>query len=334
MVTQAMLHPIQLADIARRIQAGEIPDDDTLLSLIRMPDDRTFLLFPGADLLREHFFGRSVHLCVIRNGKSGKCSEDCSFCSQSIRARADIDTYPLMAEADLSEAGRRLESTPVHRYSIVTSGKGLSSGEVATVSRALATLDSAAISTCASLGILDRERLLMLKAAGVTRYHHNLETAQSFFPGVCTTHTYEARVRTVKEAQAAGLSVCCGGIFGLGETDDQVAELAFALRDLNVDAVPVNFLVPIRGTALEKASRLTPLRCLKIIAFLRHVLPDKEIIVCGGRDHNLGDLHPLVFYAGASGIMTGDYLTTQGRTLADDLALLTTLGMTPRGKAG
>ncbi|MFZ5564026.1 MAG: biotin synthase BioB, partial [Thermodesulfobacteriota bacterium] len=168
MVTQTMLHPIQLADIARRIKAGEIPDDDTLLSLIRMPDDRTFLLFPGADMVRERFFGTSVHLCVIRNGKSGRCSEDCSFCSQSSHARADIETYPLMAEADLAEPGRRLESTPVNRYSVVTSGRGLSSAEVATVSRALAAIDTTAVSTCASLGILDDERLRMLKKAGVT----------------------------------------------------------------------------------------------------------------------------------------------------------------------
>ena len=334
MVTQAMLHPIQLADIARRIQAGEIPDDDTLLSLIRMPDDRTFLLFPGADLLREHFFGTSVHLCVIRNGKSGRCSEDCSFCSQSVRARADIDAYPLMSETDLAEPGRRLESTPVNRYSVVTSGRGLSSAEVSAVSRALAAIDTTAIATCASLGILDPGQLAMLRDAGVTRYHHNLESAGSFFANVCTTHTYEERVQTVKAAKAAGLSVCCGGIFGLGETDDQVAELAFALRYLNVNSVPVNFLVPIKGTALEAPPRLSPLRCLRIIAFLRYVLPDKEIIVCGGRAHNLGELHPLVFYAGASGIMTGDYLTTSGRNLADDLALINTLGMTPREKAG
>ncbi|MDY6833003.1 MAG: biotin synthase BioB [Thermodesulfobacteriota bacterium] len=332
MVTQAMLHPIQLTDIARRIQAGDIPDDDTLLSLIRMPDDRTFLLFPGADLLREHFFGTSVHLCVICNGKSGRCSEDCAFCSQSVRARAGIDAYPLMSETDLAEPGRRLESTPVNRYSVVTSGRGLSSAEVSAVSRALAAIDTTAVSTCASLGILDPGQLAMLRDTGVTRYHHNLESAESFFANVCTTHTYEERVQTVKAAKAAGLSVCCGGIFGLGETDDQVAELAFALRDLDVDSVPVNFLVPIRGTALEAPPRLSPLRCLRIIAFLRHVLPDKEIIVCGGRVHNLGELHPLVFYAGASGVMTGDYLTTSGRNLADDLALINTLGMTPRAK--
>lgn len=333
MVKQTSIERGQLSDIAARIAGGETLGPDTLLPLIRMPDAQAFLLFAGANMLRERFLGKSVHLCVICNGKSGRCSEDCSFCSQSSHAKADIDAYPLMAEADLAEAGRRLEATPVHRYSIVTSGRGLSSAEVATVGRALSAIDTTAIRTCASLGILDGQRLRMLKEAGVTRYHHNLESAESFFSEICATHTYKERVDTVKAAKAAGLSVCCGGIFGLGESDDQVAELAFALRDLDVDSVPVNFLVPIKGTALEGTNKLTPLRCLKILAFLRHVLPDKEILVCGGREQNLGELHSLVFYAGASGIMTGDYLTTRGRSLADDLALLKVLGMTPREKA-
>ena len=202
------------------------------------------------------------------------------------------------------------------------------------VAEALAELDQARIRTCASLGILDRQDFEVLKKAGVTRYHHNLETAESNFERMCTTHTYRERVDAILAAKEAGLSVCAGGVFGIGETDEQVLELALALRDLDVDAVPVNFLVPIKGTPAESYSRLTPLRCLKIISLLRYVLPDKEIIICGGRENNLKDLHPLIFYAGASGIMTQDYLTTTGRALKEDLDMIDRLAFSTSVKRG
>ncbi len=322
----------RLTDVARSILRGETAPADVLKTLVNVPDNDAFLLFPGADMIRENHFGRSVHLCAICNGKSGGCSEDCSFCSQSVRSVSQIDRYPLMDAQEMAERGRRFEQTPVNRYSIVTSGKALPAGEVKTVARALAMLDTGKIGTCASLGIMDPDCLAILRKAGVSRYHHNLETAKSFFSSVCTTHTYEERVNTVRAARAAGMSVCCGGIFGLGETNDQILELALELKELDVDAVPVNFLVGIEGTPVFGTDNLTPLRCLKIIAFLRHALPDKEIIICGGRHQNLGVLHPLVFYAGASGIMTGDYLTTPGMGLEQDLSMIATLGMSVRDK--
>ncbi|MFP4039538.1 MAG: biotin synthase BioB [Desulfosudaceae bacterium] len=317
-------------DYARRIIAGESPDQEFYRDLINLPDQDAFLLCPGADMLREHYFGRTVHLCVICNGKSGRCSEDCSFCSQSVHSRTGINEYPLMSQADLTAAGRRLEDTPVNRFSVVTSGKSLPKEEIRRVAGALARLDGDKIGTCASLGILSEEELRLLKESGVSTYHHNLETAASMFEQMCTTHTYQKRLDTVQAARRAGLSVCCGGVFGLGETDEQILELALALKKLEVDSVPVNFLVPIEGTPAGGQSSLNPMKCLKIIAFLRYVLPDREIIICGGRDHNLRELHPFIFYAGASGIMTGDYLTTRGRCLDDDLALLDLLRMSPR----
>ncbi|MEW6076693.1 MAG: biotin synthase BioB [Thermodesulfobacteriota bacterium] len=320
----------RLLQLARKINAGEALTAEACRSLIRVPDEDALLLCAGADLLREARFGRSVHLCVICNGKSGRCSEDCSFCSQSAHADTGIDVYPLLSADEMAARGKRLEATPVNRYSIVTSGRGLPKREVRTVAAALSRLDREKISACASLGIIDRDDLLALKKAGVSRYHHNLEAAPSLFPQICTTHSFAERVRTIKRARRAGLSLCVGGIFGIGESDDQIAELGLTLRELEVDAVPVNFLVPVPGTAVARSNTLTPLRCLKIIAFLRHLLPDKEIIICGGRESNLKELHPFVFYAGASGIMTGDYLTTSGRSLADDLALLRILGLEPR----
>ena len=200
------------------------------------------------------------------------------------------------------------------------------------VADALAGLDRTGISTCVSLGILDAEDFGVLKKAGISRYHHNLETSRSHFDKICSSHTFDERVETIKVAQSEGLSVCSGGVFGLGETDEQILELALELKALNVDAVPINFLVPIKGTPTENADFLTPLRCLKIIAMLRFVLPDKDILVCGGREANLGDLTPFVFYAGASGIMTGDYLTTAGRTMDKDLEMIERLGLVVREK--
>lgn len=322
----------RLQRLARKISAGEPLTMEAARSLIRLPDEDALLLCPGADMLREARFGKSIHLCVICNGKSGRCSEDCSFCSQSAHAETGITAYPLLPVDELATRGKRLETTPVNRYSIVTSGRGLSKREIRTAAAAVSRIDRTKISACASLGIIDRDDLLTLKKAGLSRYHHNLESAASLFPQICTTHSFNERVRTIKRARRAGLSVCSGGIFGIGESEDQIVELAFTLKELNVDAVPVNFLVPVPGTTAGLMNHLNPMKCLKIIAFLRHLLPDKEIIICGGRENNLKDLHPFVFYAGASGIMTGDYLTTSGRRLEDDLALLETLGLKPRAK--
>jgi biotin synthase len=226
----------------------------------------------------------------------------------------------------------RAARTAINRYSVVTSGKGLTPSEVKAVANALSALNGSGIQTCASLGILAEHDMQVLKAAGVGRYHHNLETSESYFRNMCTTHTYEERIRTLYAAKEAGLSVCSGGVFGIGESQEQILELALALRALEVDAVPLNFLVPIKGTRNEACKHLSPLKCLKIIALFRYAVPDKEIIICGGREANLKELHPLVFYAGASGIMTGDYLTTSGIALDRDMQMLDHLGLIPRAK--
>jgi biotin synthase len=318
----------KIIELAEAIIAGKIPEIRTLREIVRLPEPEVFSLLPGADLLREHYFGKRIHLCTICNGKSGRCSEDCRFCAQSSHYDTDAPIYPLLEREKLVEAGLHAARSPINRYAIVTTGKGLGTVEVKKIAEALSNVTASGIDTCASLGILTPGDFEILKSAGVSRYHHNLETAESFFKQTCTTHRYEDRVATVRAAKAAGLEVCSGGIFGIGESDDQVLELALALKDLDVDAVPLNFLVPIPGTPMEKGAHLTPLRCLKIIATFRFVLPDKEILICGGREANLKELHPLVFQAGASGIMTGNYLTATGRTLESDLAMLKHLGLT------
>ncbi len=321
-----------LFNFAEDILAGKSIGIEQYKKLAEIPEQDVSNLFPGADMLRNHYFGREVHLCCICNGKSGRCSEDCSFCSQSSHVRTEVDVYPLLGKARLQHGGHHASTTPINRYSIVTSGKGLPQKDVKAIAEALSELDRGKISTCASLGILNSDDFEILKNAGVSRYHHNLETAESHFPQMCSTHTYKQRVDTILAAKEAGLSVCAGGVFGIGETDEQILELALALKELDVDSVPLNFLVPVKGTRLENRSELTPMKCLKTISIFRYILPNKEILICGGREANLGDRQSKIFYAGASGLMTGDYLTTTGRTLQKDLQMIEQLGFTVRAK--
>ncbi len=320
------------SDLADKILSGGHPTTGEYRRIALLPEDEVFALLPGAAKLRAARYQKGIHLCTICNAKSGGCSEDCAFCSQSRVSTAPITTYHLMSRDELQQAGRAAARTPIHRYSLVTSGKRISKREVRRVAEAISDMNSLPIRTCASLGILGIDDLKVLKEAGMTRYHHNLETARSHFPKICTTHSYESRVRTIRAAKEVGLSVCSGGIFGIGETDEQVLKLALALKELDVDAVPINFLIPIEGTPLGSAEKISPLRCLKIIALFRYVLPGQDIYVCGGRAANLKSLHPFIFHAGASGIMTGNYLTTKGRRLEEDLELLRQLSFYPRAK--
>ncbi len=312
--------------IARGIITGSPPDLKTLQDICKTPDADIFNLLPGADLIRNFYKGKKIHLCTICNAKSGKCSEDCGFCPQSVFHQTQIDNYPLIGKEEFTQIPKSLSDTPVNRYSVVTSGRGLGSDEVDLVAQAFSSLEETRLSYCASLGIIQDRDFDVLRKAGVTRYHHNLETAESHFKKTCTTHTFNDRVDTIKRAQQAGFEICSGGIFGIGETDSQVLELALELKRLDIDAVPLNFLSPIPGTRMEGLSNLTPLKCLKIIALFRYVLPEKDIFICGGRQLNLKQLVPYMFYAGSNGIMTGNYLTTQGESLDDDMEMITQLG--------
>uniref|UniRef100_A0A7C3UZD3 Biotin synthase n=1 Tax=Desulfobacca acetoxidans TaxID=60893 RepID=A0A7C3UZD3_9BACT len=279
--------------------------------------------------VREAHFGRRVSLCVIINAKSGLCSEDCAFCSQSVKSRTKIPIYPLLPKEKLVEAARAAADAGAARFSLVTSGRGIASNreKEAIVAAVAAIRDAVPVKVCASLGIVDRTFLTDLRAAGVDRFHHNLETAESFFPKICTTETFQERVATVTAAKAAGLSVCVGGILGLGESLAQRFELAQNIRELDPDAIPLNFLHPLPGTRLAERPQLSPLEALKIIAAFRLTFPDKTIIICGGRVPTLRSLAPLVFAAGANALMTGDYLTTKGRLPEEDRLLLEDLGL-------
>jgi biotin synthase len=300
-------------------------EDATFIAGIEGPD--ILDLFSSANRIRSHFRGDHVGLCSIINAKSGSCSEDCSFCAQSSQSRSLIDTYPLLKKERVIEKARENKKYGIQRFSIVTSGKKISRKDLLEISDMLAAIKDAGLIPCASLGLLREDELSALKDAGLDRYHHNLETSSRHFPEICSSHTYADKIHTIRAAQAAGLSLCSGGIFGLGETWEDRIDMAFALRNLAIDSVPINFLIPVTGTVLEKRDLLHPLVALKIISLYRFVLPRKEIRICGGRMQVLGEFNSMIFFAGADGMISGNYLTTMGRSPEDDLQLIKMHGL-------
>lgn len=322
--------------IADKVLAGGMLEADEALKLSGVTGTDRYLLFVEAARIRDHFVGGAVHLCSIINAKSGRCAENCAFCAQSAHYDTGVDVYPLVDEDEIVRCAALAEQNGAGCYGIVTSGTGINKAEeLDRVCNAVGRIKSeTGISPSCSLGIMDQETAQRLKNAGMETYHHNLETARSFFPQICTTHDYEDDVATISAAKAAGLKVCCGGIFGLGETFAQRIEMAMTLRELDVDSIPLNFLNPVAGTLLESADNLTPLECLTVIAVYRFLLPGKRLSVCGGREKNLRELQSWMFLAGANGTMTGNYLTTPGRPPELDRQLLKDLELQVEGCCG
>lgn len=310
------------------MQGISIKEAESYLDIENMQD--LYALFQEATKLREQYFGNVISCCAIINARCGNCTENCAFCAQSGHSETGVETYPLKSEEEILKEAETI-SPHADWFSIVTSGRAVQpSKELDDICKTISKLISEqGLRPCASLGILPKETLLRLKEAGMERYHHNLETAGSFFNQVCTTRTYDDQLNAVIAAKEAGLSVCSGGIFGLGESKAQRVELLDTIRSLDVDSVPINFLVPIPGTKLENQNDLTPFDCLKIVAVARLMMPDKNIRICGGREHNLRDLHSWLFFAGANGIMIGNYLTTSGRSIEDDMQMLKDLALKP-----
>ncbi len=305
---------------------------DEALDLMRLDTEYIFDLIAVANRVRRHYKGDEVSLCSIINARSGKCPEDCAFCSQSAHAETGAPEFDLVASDLIIEGAKAAGEGGASKFGIVTSGHGFSGKgpkQIEAVIEAIERMkNEAGAHRCASLGIIDRQTALKLKAAGLEEFHHNLETARSFFPNICTTHSYEEDVETVRAVKEAGLRACCGGIFGMGENEEQRVELAFTLKELDVDSIPINFLNPIKGTRLENAEPLAPFECLKIIAVYRMIFPDKDIKAAGGREKNLRDLQCLMFPAGANSTMIGNYLTTYGRPAGEDLRMIKDLGLT------
>lgn len=285
-----------------------------------------FELFSAADRIRAHFQDKRVDLCSIVNAKSGRCPEDCSYCAQSTTSRARIPAYQLLSKEQVISKAEESKKGGAKRFCIVTSGRKVSGRELLKIADMVSGVKKLGLLPCATLGLLTKDELKLLKEAGLKRYHNNLETSEHFFPKICTTHSYNEKKETIRSAGEVGLSVCSGGIFGLGETWKDRIEMAFALRDLDPDSVPINFLAPIKGTRLSRQKPLEPLEALKIISLYRFILPDKQIRVCGGRLQTLGELNAFIFLAGASGLLIGNYLTTLGRGYKDDITLIKKLG--------
>ncbi len=309
--------------VKKALQQQKLTTDEAL-SILQARGSTFSMVLAGAHQIREKYFGSKMELCSIVNAKSGRCAENCAFCAQSAHATTDAPVYPLKSQEEIVSGALQAEKEGSHCYGIVTSGTRIKPGaELDIILSSIRKIrKDTTIEPSASLGILDQQTAEMLADAGCVTYHHNLETARSFFPSICTTHDYDDDVQTVRIAKKAGMKVCCGGIFGLGESLEQRIELAETIRDLDVDSVPLNFLNPIAGTQLENAKHLTPMDCLRIIALFRYMLPDKRISVCGGREPNLRDFQSWIIMAGASGTMVGNYLTTSGRDRDMDLQML------------
>ena len=308
---------------------------DETTAILQSGDVNLLALLDAASRTRRHFKGDRVRLCAIVNARSGGCPEDCAFCAQSAHHQADAPRHEMIPPARVREAAVAAVRAGAGEFSVVASGLGpRGNGEVRELAEAVrAVRESTSAEACVSAGILDEDALRALREAGLTRFHHNLEAARSFYPSVCATRDWEDNARAVRAAKDAGLRVCCGGIFGLGETLAQRAELLHEIAALGPDSVPVNFLNPIPGTPLAGRPLLSPFEGLRIIAAARLTLPDKDVIVCGGREVTLREFQGVVFYAGASGLLIGDYLTTKGRAPAEDLRLVADLGLvveTPR----
>jgi biotin synthase len=305
---------------------------DTLLSADEMdaildaPIEDLLPLLQSAFQVRQTYFGRKVHLHVLQNAKSGLCPEDCGYCSQSSVSKASIERYAMLPREQIVQGAREAHSADALRYCIVTSGRGPTAGELESLAGTVREIKKEIdIEICCCVGLLDQEQAFFLKNAGVDRVNHNLNTSSSHHANIVSTHTFQDRVDTIKAVQAAGMSTCCGGILGMGERKEDIIDLALAVRELDIDSIPVNFLHPIEGTPLGDRNELTPQDCLKILCLFRFLNPRKEIRVAGGREHNLRSLQALALYPANSMFMDG-YLTTGGQSSTEAHRMIEDLG--------
>lgn len=283
-------------------------------------------LCEAADQIRRHFCGNAFDMCSIINGKSGKCPEDCKYCAQSSHYSADTAVYPLLSTDEILREAKANAADGILRFSIVTSGKRLSDQEVEQVCDSFRKIrETCGISLCASMGLLSQKQFKMLKSAGVVRYHNNLETSRRFFPHICTTHTYEDKIQAIRDARESGLTVCSGGIIGLGETMEDRIDMALTLRNLQIRSVPINVLNPIPGTPLEHNAPLPEDEVCRTAAIFRFLLPDSILRMAGGRGL-MEDQGRRVFRSGANGAITQNMLTTGGIAVREDRQLAEELG--------
>ncbi|WP_252231124.1 MULTISPECIES: biotin synthase BioB [unclassified Clostridium] len=306
-----------------KILSGELISKKEAMILSKENIDE---LASAANDIRMSLCGKEFNLCTIINGKSGRCGENCKYCAQSVYFKTDIEEYNLLDSESIITSAISNYNSGVHRFSVVTSGKKLTNKEVHTVCKTYSELkDKCDIKLCASHGLLNYEELVKLKESGVIRYHNNLETSRNFFSNICTTHTFDEKTHTIKNALKAGLQVCSGGIIGLGETMEDRIDMAFTLRELNVDSIPINILNPIKGTALENQEKLSYDEITKTFALFRFILPKKQIRIAGGRAL-LNDKGERLMKSGVNAAISGDMLTTSGIKTFDDIKMIKELG--------
>ncbi|MFH0823677.1 MAG: biotin synthase BioB [Pseudomonadota bacterium] len=316
-------------EVEERVLADGMIDRHEAELLMETPNDLVMRLLSAADRIRIHFKGNEFDACNLINARSGACAEDCAFCAQSAHYGGEAQTYDLVPGDDILKAAAAAKAQGASRFCTVTSGGALSDREFESLTNTLRRVRTEVdIAVDASLGFLDQDRAQVLREVGVTRYNHNLETARDHFAKICTTHTFDERVNTVKLVLEQGLSACCGGIIGMGETPRQRLDLAYTLKDLGVDCVPINILNPRPGTPLAGSAPLEPFEILKTIALFRLILPAATLKVAGGREINLHDFQGMALRSGANGMIIGGYLTTSGRSLTDDLRMVACAGYT------
>jgi biotin synthase len=322
--------PLDFLALARRVIAGgEITrDEGRALFSLDVTSDEIYDLFYAAHKVRRHFHGNRVTFCSIVASKFGSCSEDCKFCAQSAHFDTGITSHPMMARDEVKGVCTDARDRGASAFGIVNSGRGPNKKEWPAILEAIRGMKEVeGICHCATLGELTPEQAQDLKAAGIRRVNHNLETSREFYPQIVSTHTWHDRVRTLRIAREAGLELCTGGIFGMGETIEDRVSLAFSLKEINPQVTPLNFLNPIPGTPLEKAPPLRPLEILQIVATMRLILPRADLKVAGGREKNLRDLQSWIFYVGGTSAIIGNYLATLGRKNEDDLQMADDLEM-------
>jgi biotin synthase len=313
----------QLADKAL---SGIMPERQELREVLDAPDELLPEILSAAFRVRHRYFGKRVQIHVLQNAKSGLCPEDCHYCSQSSVSDAPIDRYPFMSKEKLVESAQQAKAAGAVRFCIVNSGRGPTHKEIDDIADAVREIRAqTGMNVCCSLGLMNEEKTKKLKEAGVGRVNHNLNTSREHHPAIVTTHTYDDRVATIESVKSAGIGTCSGGIIGMGESDDDIIDLALTLRAMDIDSIPVNFLHSIPATPFEQKKELTPQRCLKTLCLFRFVNPDKEIRVAGGREVNLRSLQPLSLYP-ANSIFVNGYLTTPGQEASDAHQMIADLG--------
>jgi len=313
----------QLADKALR---NIIPERAALKAVLQASEEQLPELLSAAFKVRRHYYGKRVQIHVLQNAKSGLCPEDCHYCSQSSVSEAPIERYKFMSKEALVERACQAKAAGAVRFCIVNSGRGPTPKEIDEIAEAVREIRAeTGMNICCSLGLMTEDKVRKLKEVGVGRINHNLNTSRAHHPEIVTTHTYDDRVATIESVKKAGVSTCSGGIIGMGESDDDIIDLALSLRAMDIDSIPVNFLTSIANTPFENKHELTPQRCLKTLCLFRFVNPSKEIRVAGGREINLRSLQPLALYP-ANSIFVNGYLTTPGQEASDAHQMIRDLG--------